>query len=145
MSSRSIGVSTSWRLPAMTTPSPPSLLDGALAGVREQFAGHDVEVVKDEGGAVVIVENIFLGEQYEPSRTWFGFRITGAYPYADVYPHYIGRVVRKDGAAHGAAVQFVDWQSRPALQLSRRSNGWNPSRDTAALKAAKVLAWFADQ
>ena len=50
-----------------------------------------------------------------------------------------------DTAGHGPAVQAVEWQSRPALQLSRRSNGWNPSRDTAGLKAAKVLSWFADQ
>nr|WP_235532895.1 hypothetical protein [Nocardioides sp. Root682] len=113
--------------------------------MREQFPDHDVEVIRDADGAVVIIKNVHVGDQYEPSLTWLGFRLTGAYPNADVYPHYIGRVVRTDGTAHGSAVQSVEWQSRPAMQLSRRSNGWNPSRDTAALKAAKVLSWFAEQ
>lgn len=129
----------------MTTPNLLSPIEEAVEGVREQFAGHDLEAIRDADGAVVIIENVYVGDQYAPSRTWLGFRITGAYPNADVYPHYVGRVVRTDGAAHGPGVQSVEWQSRPALQLSRRSNGWNPSRDTAALKAAKVLSWFADQ
>jgi len=129
----------------MTTPNLLSPVDEAVKGVREQFAGHDMDDSRDADGAVVIIEKVYVGNQYEPNRTWLGFRITGAYPNADVYPHYVGRVVRKDGTAHGSAVQPVEWQSRPALQLSRRSNGWNPGRDTAVLKAAKVLAWFADQ
>jgi len=129
----------------MTTPKLLSPIEEAVEGVRDQFAGHQVDVSHDADGAVVIIENVHVGDQYEPTHTWLGFRITGAYPNADVYPHYVGRVVRTDGTPHGAAVQSVDWQSRPALQLSRRSNGWNPSRDTAGLKAAKVLSWFADQ
>ena len=130
----------------MSTPNLQCPIDAAVEGVREQFAGHHLEVIRDtDVGAVVIVEDVHVGSQYEPSRTWLGFRITGAYPHADVYPHYVGRVLRTDGAAHGPAVQSVEWQSRPALQLSRRSNGWNPSLDTAALKAAKVMSWFADQ
>ena len=30
----------------------------------------------------------------------------------------------------------------PAIQISRRSNRWNPDRDTAALKLARVLDWI---
>lgn len=129
----------------MTTPSPLSPVDEAIEEVRGQFSGHEVEVTLDTDGAVVTIEDVHVGDQYEPSSTWLGFRITTAYPYADVYPHYVGPVVRKDGAAHGQAVQRLEWQSRQALQLSRRSNGWNPNRDTAALKAVKVLSWFAAQ
>jgi hypothetical protein len=39
-------------------------------------------------------------------------------------------------------VQPVDWNDRQALQLSRRSNRWNPATDNAALKAEKVIKWF---
>ena len=129
----------------MTTLSPLGPIDEAIEEVRGQFADYELQLNRDTEGAVVIIENVYVGDQYEPNRTWLGFRITSAYPYADVYPHYVGRVVRKDGAAHGQAVQPSEWQSREALQLSRRSNGWNPNRDTAALKAVKVLSWFADQ
>lgn len=129
-----------------TTPSHRTPIDRAVDELREQFLRHPVDVVHEENGdIVVIIDEVPVGEQYEPSTTWLGFRVTGAYPNADVYPHHIGLVARRDGSAHGQAVQQVEWQGRPALQLSRRSNGWNPRRDNAALKAARVLAWFADQ
>ncbi|MGB8020003.1 MAG: hypothetical protein WCF04_02115 [Candidatus Nanopelagicales bacterium] len=129
-----------------TTPDVATPVDRAVEELRKQFAGHEMSIDHEFGGdAVVIIENIHVGDQYAPSATWLGFRISAAYPNADIYPHHIGPVGRRDGGAHGAAVQRVTWKGRPALQLSRRSNGWNPRRDTAALKAAKVLAWFADQ
>lgn len=129
-----------------TTPEARTAVDLAIDQIREQFAGHPIAATREPGGdATIVIDDITIGEQYEPSTTWLGFRISAAYPNADVYPHYIGPVSRRDGATHGAAVQSVTWQGRAALQLSRRSNGWNPRRDTAGLKAAKVLAWFADQ
>lgn len=118
----------------------------AVAAIREHFDGHAVEVLPDgSGGVHVIVDNVFVGDQYSPSTSWLGFQINSAYPRSDVYPHYLARVSRVDGAPHGPAVQPVSWQGRDALQLSRRSNRWNPHLDTAALKAQKVLTWFADQ
>lgn len=129
-----------------TTPDLQTPVDRAIDELREQFAGHPVDVVREANGdAVVIIGDVSIGDQYEPDTTWLGFRITGTYPSADIYPHHIGRVARRDGVGHGQAVQQVEWQGRPALQLSRRSNGWNPRHDNAALKAAKVLAWFAGQ
>ncbi|WP_328531261.1 hypothetical protein OG984_09080 [Nocardioides sp. NBC_00368] len=121
-------------------------VDVAIDQIHEQFATHAVDVVREPGGdATIIIDEVMIGEQYEPSTTWLGFRISAAYPNADVYPHYLGPVSRRDGAAHGDAFQNVIWRDRSALQISRRSNGWNPRRDTAALKAVKVLAWLADQ
>lgn len=118
-------------------------VDTAVAAVRAHFAGKPVEVVPDgAGGATVIVDHVDLGDRFTPSTTWLGFHISAAYPHADVYPHYLGRVVRADGQAHGDAVQPADWNGRAALQLSRRSNGWNPAIDNAALKAEKVIKWF---
>jgi len=126
-----------------TTPSTSPVVDQAVAAVRDQFAGHPVNTVGDGvGGVFVTIDEIDLGPSYTPNVSWLGFQINPAYPYSDVYPHYIGRVMRLDTQAHGVAVQQVDWQGRTALQLSRRSARWNPATDTAALKAEKVITWF---
>ncbi|WP_050581016.1 hypothetical protein [Salinispora cortesiana] len=123
--------------PAVTT---------AVDAVREHFAGKPVEVTPDgAGGAFVIVNDIEIGPGYIPSTTWLGFHVSAAYPNADVYPHYTGRLTRTDGQPHGQAIQQVDWQNRPALQLSRRSNGWRVGIDNAALKAEKVITWLVTQ
>jgi hypothetical protein len=112
--------------------------------VRAHFAGEPVEVVPDgAGGAYVIVHDVEIGSRYVPSRTWLGFQISAAYDSADVYPHYLGVVARADRKQHGDGVQSVTWRDQPVLQLSRRSNGWRPGVDNAALKAEKVIVWFA--
>jgi hypothetical protein len=77
--------------------------------------------------------------------TWLGFQINAAYPGSDVYPHYVGVLARADGGALGEAVSPVTWQGRPALQLSRRSNQWNPAIDNAANKAQRILKWLVDR
>ncbi len=116
----------------------------AVDAVRNHFTGKPVEVTPDgAGGAFVIINDIDLGPGYIPSTTWLGFQISAAYPSADVYPHYTGVLARADGQPHREAIQQVTWQDRPALQLSRRSNRWNPSVDNAVLKAEKVITWLA--
>lgn len=115
----------------------------AVVAIREHFADHSVEVLPDgDGGVFVVVADVEIGPHYTPETTWLGFQINAAYPQSDVYPHYISQVERRDGQPHGEGVQAVDWQGRPALQLSRRSNRWNPAIDTSALKAEKVITWF---
>lgn len=119
---------------------------GGVVGVLDQFAEHRVLLRLDEvGGVHVVIDDIVPGETYVGSTTWFGFHISAAYPAADVYPHYVGRLHRKDAAAHPEGFSECEWQEREALQLSRRSNRWNPATDTAALKAMKVLAWLASR
>jgi hypothetical protein len=96
-----------------------------------------------QGGAYVIVHNVFVGDQYEPSKSWAGFLITFQYPRADVYPLFFDAALRrKDGRAFGEGFSQLTWRGRPALQVSRRSNRWNPATDTAAVKLAKVLDWM---
>ena len=122
------------------------VVDQALDEIRDAFPAAAVEVVPDgAGGGFVVVDPIDLGPHYSPSSTWLGFHISTAYPDADVYPHYIARVMRVDGLPHGPALQVVEWQGREALQVSRRSNRWNPDRDNAVLKAHRVLTWLREQ
>ena len=125
----------------MTPPTP--AVTAAVDAVRTQFADHQVDVTPDGAeGVNVIVHGVEVGARYTPSTTWLGFQINAAYPASDIYPLYMGRVTRADGQAHGQGVQSVTWQEREALQLSRRSNGWNPAVDNAVLKAQKVIQWF---
>ncbi len=128
-------------------------LEGAavevVAGVselREQFTSHTLTVTADgAGGVAVVIEDIEPGPPYVEDTTWLGFHITAAYPDADVYPHFTGRLHRKDGQPHDQGFAEVEWQGRPALQLSRRSNHWNRATDTAVLKALKVMTWLASR
>jgi len=116
--------------------------------IRKVFHGHVVEVIEEaQGGAFVIVRDVRIGEKYAPATTWLGFLIPFQYPRADVYPHYVdGSITRVDTRPHGSGISGrMDWQNRSALQISRRSNHWDSATDTAALKAVKVLEWFAAQ
>ncbi|MEV4410554.1 hypothetical protein [Catellatospora sp. NPDC049609] len=118
-------------------------VDEAVAAIRDQYACHQVHVLPDgSGGATIIVDDISIGTAYRPQATWLGFHVNAAYPASDVYPHYCGLLERSDGQAHGPGITATTWQGRPALQLSRRSNGWNSVLDNAVLKAEKVIRWL---
>jgi len=115
----------------------------AIEQIKAAFVDHPVTIEEDsDGGAVVVVGDLSIGEQYEPSRSWVGFRITFQYPHADVYPHFLdGSVKRRDGAALGESFSGTTWEARPAIQVSRKSNRMNPAVDTGATKLLKVLEW----
>jgi hypothetical protein len=118
----------------------------AVAELNRQFAGYAITVTPDgAGGAFVVVDGLDPGAPYLDAETWLGFQITSVYPDADVYPHFCGRLRRTDHCAHGEGIAETEWQGRPALQLSRRSNHWNSTTDTAALKALKVITWLASR
>lgn len=120
----------------------------AVEEIRQTFAGHRVDVeVESQGGAYVIVHDLAVGERYIPATTWFGFLITFQYPRADVYPHFIdGALRRADGKPHATGISGpTQWQNRAVLQISRKSNRWNPATDTAAAKLLKVLDWLRSQ
>lgn len=132
--------------PAATLVGVAAHVVNAIEEVREQFPGHPMTVTADgAGGASVIIDDVTPGSPYVESTTWLGFQITSVYPDADIYPHYTGRLQRVDGRLHGEGFSEAEWQGRPALQLSRRSNHWNRATDTAALKAMKVMAWLASR
>ncbi|MEU8712795.1 E2/UBC family protein [Streptomyces sp. NPDC048663] len=130
----------------MTAPAT-SAIDAAVAAVQAHFDQATVTTVPDgTGGVYVLIDQVDVGPAYTPSTTWLGFQLSAAYPDADVYPHYTGPLIRTDGQAHCDAIQQTTWQGRPdqpAQQISRRSNHWNPAVDTAANKAARILAWLA--
>jgi hypothetical protein len=127
----------------------PTATPGALSGVvgvLDQYADHPVSLSADQvGGVHVVVRDVNPGPAYLDEKTWFGFHVNAAYPNSDVYPHFVGPLHRRDLSAHGEGFSVCQWQGREAVQLSRRSNRWDPTIDTAALKAMKVMAWLASR
>ena len=122
------------------TPEVRQAIDELAAG----FPAARVSAEADgDGGAYVFVEDVPLAKIYEQCETWAGFHITYQYPSADVYPHFVrGDLQRANGDALGKSMTTGSFQGRSAIQLSRRSNHWNPARDTALLKLQKVLQWL---
>ena len=123
-------------------------VEAALDELRAHFPGHRVECTPEQqGGAYMIVHGLDLGSAYLPTATWVGFLLSFQYPYTDVYPHFIDLSVRRAdsrplGQGFAPGVQWPGWTIGPAVQVSRRSQRWNPATDTAALKLAKVLDWI---
>lgn len=132
-------------------------VEEAIDEIKRHFKGHQVLVGPDkDGGACIIIEDVDLGPAYA-EKSWLGFHITQACPYADVYPHFVrGDLRRENGASLGEAVtqghtfpqQDVvsngRMQSRSAVQISRRSNKREANSDleTPLLKTLKVLRWL---
>ena len=125
-------------------------VEKAITDIRATFAGHQVDVEPDPaGGAYVTVHDLQLGDQYTPSVSWMAFHITFQYPHADVYPHFCVAGLKKRGEDVTAPFHKGDWKTPTiavaATSVSRRSNHWNPTVDTAAIKLMKVLEWIQSQ
>lgn len=122
----------------------PAIIE-AIEQIRASFPNCTVDAEPNGGAGVnVTVHGLELGMPYVQPDTWIGFLITFQYPYADVYPHFMRPdLARVDAqglkAGLGGGAQF---KGQPAVQISRRSNRWNPAIDTAALKLLKVHQWL---
>lgn len=117
----------------------------AIEGIRCSCPNYPLEAEPDgSGGAFVTVRDVPLGANFVQTDTWIGFQITFQYPYADVYPHFARPDLARSngqplGEGLGGGAQF---RGQPAVQISRRSNKWNPATDTASLKLLKVIKWL---
>ena len=114
----------------------------AIEELKRAFPSSAVCSGEDgSGGAYVVVEDVAIGDRYRPSSTWVGGHITALYPYADIYPLFMGDNVRRvDGVAFVAPVTpGAQFFGRPALQISRRNNHTQNYPQTAVAKFMKVL------
>jgi hypothetical protein len=123
-------------------------LVGAADELRATFPDATVTLTTDDqGGAWIVIDPIDLGERWEPIRSWLGFHVAATYPYADIYPHFIPESCRlADGGGLPPAVSTgasMPGLEGTCLQISRKSHRWDPTRDTAAIKALKVSDWLA--
>jgi hypothetical protein len=114
----------------------------AIDELKRQFAESSVTLREDgQGGAYVVLDPVSLGVRYRPEKTWIGFQVPAQYPYADIYPVFIGGdVKRSDGAALGAPVTAGhQFEGRSAIQVSRRNSAAQNGLQTATAKVLKVL------
>jgi hypothetical protein len=114
----------------------------AIEELKRQFADSSLTVREDgKGGAYVVMELVELGPKFRPSATWVGFQIPAQYPYADIYPVFIGgNVVRANGGAFQAPVTLGhNFEGRAALQISRGCAAAQSGSQKAAAKILKVL------
>jgi hypothetical protein len=129
-------------------------VEAAVAEIAANFPDCALSTEPDgQGGAFVILDSVLLGPPYAQEKTWVGFHITQACPYADVYPHFVrGDLSRTDGKALGEGLggglrfpptDVLAMPARPAVQISRRSNHRSASDlETPLLKLLKVLRWL---
>jgi len=117
-------------------------VSAAIKEVQTQFEGASIASREDgQGGAFVVLEPVSLGARFEPSETWVGFHITAQYPYADIYPVFVGGdVVRVDGRPFQAPVTLNhNFEGRTALQVSRRNSSAQTGLQTAKTKILKII------
>lgn len=117
----------------------------AIGEIKAAYPDIPVVVREDnDGGAYVILEKVDIGQIYREDVSWIGFHIVYVYPNADTYPHFVrGDLARVDGRPLGEGMSSSNFEGRPAIQISRRSNHINPRTETALIKLHKVLAWLA--
>lgn len=134
----------------MTTPDSTRVTPEVGQAIGEIVAGFSGATVDHDpdgaGGAYIFVSDVPLSAIYRQPTTWIGFHLTGTYPYADVYPHYVrDDLCRSDGRPLGAGMSSVAFRNRPAIQLSRRSSQPIPVKNGALLKLKRVLQWLNNQ
>jgi hypothetical protein len=131
-------------------------VEHALEELRQGLPDRDLRVKEDpDGGALVMVEGMEIGQVFSPSISWIGFHITWPYPDADVYPHFIDPKVQYVGTGavpnqypegnlptamtRGATMPGFEV---PAIQVSRRSNRRNAETDSALEKLLRVVEFL---
>jgi hypothetical protein len=117
-------------------------VSGAIEELKRQFSTSSFAVREDgQGGALVIMEPVTIGPKFRPETTWVGFHIPAQYPYADIYPVFIGgNILRANGVAFVAPVTPGHvFEGRPAIQVSRRNSAAQSGLQKAPSKILKVL------
>ena len=110
--------------------------------LKRQFDSSPFTVIEDgKGGAYVVIESVSFGPRYKPEHTWLGFQIPAQYPYADIYPVFVGaELSRVDGTAFTVPVtRGHQFQNRPAIQVSRRNGAAQNGLQKVTAKILKVL------
>ena len=117
-------------------------VSAAIEELKRQFSSSTFIVSEDgQGGARVVFDNVSIGARFKPESTWVGFQIPALYPYADIYPVFIGAdVMRADGIPFSPPITpGHNFDGRPALQVSRRNGSAGAGLQKATTKILKIL------
>jgi hypothetical protein len=116
----------------------------AIEELQRQFPEAAFTIREDgQGGAYVIMDPIAVGSRLTPPSSWMGFQITAQYPYADIYPVFIGaNVVRANRTPWGPPITPGQFEGHPALQISRRNGAVQAGTQKATAKVLKILHYL---
>jgi hypothetical protein len=117
-------------------------VSSGIEELKRQFSASIFTVREDgQGGAYVVVEPVALGPKFRPDSTWLGFHIPPQYPYADIYPVFIGaNVARANGVPFAVPVTPGHiFEGRAAIQVSRRNSAAQSGLQKVGAKILKVL------
>lgn len=120
-------------------------VSNAIEELRRQFDPATLTVRDDgQGGGYVVIEPCELGPRFQPSATWVGFHIPAQYPYADIYPVFIGADVRRADAVpfQAPVTPGHQFEGRAAIQISRRNAAAQTGSQKATAKILKVLDYL---
>jgi hypothetical protein len=120
-------------------------VSSGIEELKRQFSAASLAVREDgQGGAYVIMEPVTLGPKFRPETTWVGFQIPAQYPYADIYPVFIGaNVARANGVPFTTPVTpGHHFEGRPAIQVSRRNSSAQSGMQRVGTKILKVLDYL---
>jgi hypothetical protein len=121
-------------------------VEAAISELQAHYPGQVQATELGDGGAKVVVRQISLADSpYAQADTWCGFTITFAYPYADIYPHFVRPdLARRDNGALGQSFHpGRDFYGEPSVMLSRRTKVFNQDYPMSALlKLEKVMEWM---
>lgn len=117
----------------------------AIDELQMQYTEASIKSRDDgQGGAYIIIEPVNLGPGFCPTTTWMGFHIAAQYPYADIYPVFVGaEIARADGQAFQAPITpNHQFESRAALQVSRRNSSAQTGMQSAKAKVLKIIRYL---
>lgn len=117
-------------------------VSAAIDDLKKQFPSASLNRRDDgQGGVYLVLEPVALSDRFVPNKTWVGFHIPAQYPYADIYPMFIGGEVRRaDGQGFAPPVTAGHaFEGRPALQISRRNSTAQNGKQKVCAKVLKVL------
>jgi hypothetical protein len=120
-------------------------VSSGIEELKRQFSAASLAVREDgQGGAYVVMEPVTLGPKFRPETTWVGFQIPAQYPYADIYPVFIGaNVARANGVPFTTPVTpGHHFEGRPAIQVSRRNSSAQSGMQRVGTKILKVLDYL---
>lgn len=120
-------------------------VSAGIEELRRQFPTASIVAKEDgQGGARVVMDPVEIGPKYRPNLTWIGFDIPAQYPYADIYPVFIGAdVVRADGLGFEAPItQGHSFDGRAAIQVSRRNSAAQNGSQRVPSRILKILDYL---
>jgi len=120
-------------------------VSSGIEELKRQFSAASLAVREDgQGGAYVVMEPVTLGPKFRPETTWVGFQIPAQYPYADIYPVFIGaNVARANGVPFTTPVTpGHHFEGIPAIQVSRRNSSAQSGMQRVGTKILKVLDYL---